>query len=66
MVVVSGNVSKNNEKKIAKNSTVNTFEIKIYHWIEYFIAVILISNMIILYNKHYEKFAIKKIKSVSD
>ena len=57
-VTVTENVSKNYEKKIAKNSTINIFENKPYCLIEHFIAVILIPNKTILYNKYYEKFEI--------
>ena len=39
-------------KKIAKNSTINIFENKPYCLREHFIAVILIPNMTILYNKY--------------
>ena len=63
-VTVTENVSKN-EKKIAKNSTINIFENKSISLIEHFIAVILIPNMsIIIVNKCFEKFAITKIKKV--
>ena len=50
-VTVTENVCKNNEKKIAKNSHLDIFEIKSHHSIGNFIAVILIPNMTILQNK---------------
>ena len=42
---------KNDEKKIAKNSNLDIFEIRSHHSIGNFIAVILIPNMTILHNK---------------
>ena len=48
---VTENVCKNNEKKIAKNSDLDIFEIRYHHSIENFIAAILIPNMTILHNK---------------
>ena len=50
-VTVTENVCKNDEKKFAKNSYLNIFEIKSHHSIGNFIAVILIPNMTILQNK---------------
>ena len=50
-VTVTENVCKNDEKKIAKNSNLDIFEIKSHHSIGNFIAVILIPNMTILQNK---------------
>ena len=50
-VTMTENVSKNDEKKFAKNSTMNIFEKKPYCLIEHFIAVIFIPNMTILHNK---------------
>ena len=41
-VTVTENVCKNDEKKIAKNSNLDIFEIKSHHSIGNFIAVILI------------------------
>ena len=59
-VTVTENVSKNDEKKFAKNSTINIFENKTYCSIDHFIAVILIPNTVHTVNKYSEKFAIKK------
>ena len=58
-------VSKYDEKIFVKNSTVNIFlNLKPFIWKH--IAVILIPNMTILYNKYSKKLGIKKIKSASD
>ena len=50
-VTVPENVCKNDEKKVAKNSDLDIFEIRSHHSIGNFIAVILIPNMTILQNK---------------
>ena len=50
-VTMTENVCKNDEKKFAKNSNLNIFEIRSHHSIGNFIAVILIPNMTILHNK---------------
>ena len=46
-VTVTENLSKNDEKKIAKNSIMNLFNNKSYNLIKHFIAVVLIPNMTI-------------------
>ena len=50
-VTVTENVCKNDEKKIAKNSNLDIFEIRSHYSIGSFIAVILIPNMTILHNE---------------
>ena len=60
-VTVTENVSKM-MKKIAKNLTINIFENESYCLIEHFIAVILIPNMAILYNKYSKKSQLKNEK----
>ena len=50
-VTVTENVCKNDEKKIAKNSDIDIFEIRSNYSIGNFSAVILIPNMTILQNK---------------
>ena len=50
-VTVTENVCKNEEKKFAKISYLDIFEIRSHHSIGNFIAVILIPNITILQNK---------------
>ena len=61
-VTVTENVSKNDEKKIAKNSIITIFRNKLYCMIEHFIAVNLIPNMSISCKKQGHKLINKVIQ----
>ena len=60
MVMVTENVCKNDEKKLAKNSNLDIFEITSHHSIENLIVVILKPNMTILHNKQFQQEAFRE------